>query len=195
MRCSRGVLAAIALWSLWQSPSAEVLPSAASRVDERPLRRPSDLPDDATLEAGGALIGSVLHRRLNVFDETIPAEDTTLFRVANRIHIVTRESTLGAQLLFGAGDRFDARLLQESERILRSKPYLRDARIRPVGYHDGVDLRVGLLALRARCRFVASSGDVAKGSRDRWGESFIARLIAGWWDSLPQSRRYRVGLG
>ncbi|MEO6744800.1 MAG: BamA/TamA family outer membrane protein [Caldimonas sp.] len=102
------------------------------------MSRASDLPDDATLEAGGALIGSVLHRRLNVFDETIPAEDTTLFRVANRIHIVTRESTLGAQLLFGAGDRFDARLLQESERILRSKPYLRDARIRPVGYHDGV---------------------------------------------------------
>jgi hypothetical protein len=41
-------------------------------------------------------------------------------------------------MLFRSGDRYDTRLLRESERILRAHPYLRDARIRPVAYRDGV---------------------------------------------------------
>ena len=118
--------------------AAQLLPSVRSRVDEAQIQRPADLPEDAALEASGAIIGQVRHVRLNVFDTTIPAEDTALFRLANRIHIVTRESVLGAQLLFQSGDRYDARLLRESERILRGDAYLRDARISPVTYRDGV---------------------------------------------------------
>ena len=138
MAWSRKALAATILWSLWQSSLADIVPSVRSRADERVFPRAADVPDDATLEASGAVVGSVRHVRQNVFDPTLPAEDTTLFRLANRIHIVTRESTLGAQLLFAAGDRYDGRLLQESERILRGRPYLRDARIRPVRLRDGV---------------------------------------------------------
>ena len=124
--------------------AADVLPSVRSRFDEREPPRPAGVPDDAALEASGAVIGAVRQARLNVFDTTIPEEDTVLFRFANRLHIVSRESTVAAQLLFAPGDRYDARLLQESERILRTRPYLHDARIRPVAYHDGVvDIEVG----------------------------------------------------
>ena len=95
------------------------------------------------LQGSGAVIGEVRIVRVNVFDPTIEAENTALFRLANRIHVVSRESTVAAQLLFRSGDRYDARLVKESERTLRSREYLRDAHILPVAYHDGiVDIEV-----------------------------------------------------
>ena len=126
------------------SHAADVLPSARSRFDPSEPPRAPGVPDDAQLEANGAVIGEVRYGRINVFDRSIAEEDVLLFRLANRLHIVTRESTLRAQLLFKPGDRFDARLLQESERNLRGNAYLRDARLRPVAYRDGiVDIEIG----------------------------------------------------
>ena len=133
----RAVAACLALTSLLPA-FADVLPPLRSRAEERPVTRPAGVPDDAALQAAGAVIGEVRLVRGNVFDPTIPAEDTDLLRLANRIHIVSRESTVSAQLLFRSGDRYDARLLKESERVLRAHEYLRDARIVPVAYHDGV---------------------------------------------------------
>ncbi|MCP6768996.1 hypothetical protein NL529_29545, partial [Klebsiella pneumoniae] len=81
--------------------------------------------------------------RHNVFYLGIPEEDTALFRFANWLHVQTREHILTSQLLFKPGDLYDIRVLQESERLLRANRFLRDARIVPVGYHDGiVDLEV-----------------------------------------------------
>jgi len=117
---------------------ADILPSVRSRAELPAFPRSPGVPDDAALEASGAVVGTVRHVRLNVFDTTIPAEDTALFRFANRIHIVSRESTLGTQLLFRSGERYEGRLLEESERVLRSKSYLGDAHIRPVNYRDGL---------------------------------------------------------
>jgi hypothetical protein len=120
-----------------------ILPSVRSRDRPPAADRPPEVPDDATLEAAGAVIGTIRIERLNVFDTRVPEEDTVLFRSANRLRIVTRESTIGSQLLFGSGDRYDARLLRESERLLRTRRYLRDARIRPVALHDNVvDLEI-----------------------------------------------------
>jgi hypothetical protein len=120
-----------------------ILPSVRSRDRPPAAERPPEVPDDATLEAAGAVIGTIRLERLNVFDTRVPEEDTVLFRFANRLRIVTRESTIGSQLLFGSGDRYDARLLRESERLLRTRRYLRDARIRPVALHDNVvDLEI-----------------------------------------------------
>ncbi|HET9207261.1 MAG TPA: hypothetical protein VFO28_13545, partial [Burkholderiaceae bacterium] len=120
-----------------------VLPSVRSRDRPPSSERPPEVPDDATLEAAGALIGTIRLNRLNVFDTAAPEEDTVLFHTANRLHIVTRESTIGSQLLFQSGDRYDPRLLRESERLLRTRTYLRDAHIRPVAVHDNVvDLEI-----------------------------------------------------
>ncbi len=115
-----------------------LLPKLGSRAVPEDGARPEQVPDDATLEAAGARIGSVRLDRQNVFDLSRPEEDTTLFRVANWLHIRTREQTVATQLLFRPGDLYDARLLQESERLLRGNAFLRDARIRPVAWHDGV---------------------------------------------------------
>jgi len=89
------------------------------------------------------VIGEVRLVRVNVFDPTIPDENIALFRFINRIHILSRESTIATQLLFRPGDRYEASAIRESERRLRSNGYLADALIRPVAYADGkVDLEV-----------------------------------------------------
>ncbi len=82
-------------------------------------------------------IGSVTLVRLDIFDTRIPDEDKALYRLANALHIQTRASTIRQLLLFKPGDPYDARLLQESERLLRSTGYLRDATIRPLACPDG----------------------------------------------------------
>jgi len=143
--CHRALLAG-AVWAGLSSTgpvAADVLPPLSSRAEEPHFTRPAGVPADDVLQDSGAVIGEVRFVRINVFDPTIEAEDTSLFRLANRIHIVTRESTVAAQLLFRSGDRYDPRLLKETERVLRSRDYLRDAHILPVAYHDGtVDIEV-----------------------------------------------------
>lgn len=115
-----------------------LLPSLGSRAPKFTTGRPADLPDDARLVAAGARIGTVRVRPREIFDTTIPEENTALFRLANRLHIRTRESTIATQVLFKDGDAYDPRLLAETERLLRDTRYLHDARVVPVAYHDGV---------------------------------------------------------
>ncbi|HZD54678.1 MAG TPA: hypothetical protein VE080_00350 [Candidatus Aquicultoraceae bacterium] len=101
------------------------------------------LPSDAELVARGTVIGEILVRNENIFDIADPKEDNRLFRLANRLHAKTRPWVIRGQLLFRSGDPYDPRLLEESERILRSNNYLYDARIRPVAFGDGrVDVEV-----------------------------------------------------
>lgn len=82
-------------------------------------------------------IGSIQLVRLDVFNTRIPEEDKALFRLANWLHIQTRESTLQQLLLFKTGDAYDPRVLQESERVLRSSGYLGSAHIRTLACPGG----------------------------------------------------------
>src|SRR3990172_3961050 len=82
------------------------------------------VPNDAELAALGATIGEIRIIPENIFDIADPREDNWLFRLANRLHIRTKPHVISHQLLFRPGDRYDRRLLDESERILRSNRYL-----------------------------------------------------------------------
>ncbi len=66
-----------------------------------------------------------------IFDTTDPAEDHPLFRWANRLHAPTRSHTIREAILFREGEPVSVSALLESERILRAKPYLFDARVIP----------------------------------------------------------------
>ena len=111
-----------------------------TRIEEP---RPADVPSDSELEAAGAVIGKVDLDIRNIFDQTDPRETNGLFRLANRLHIRTKRSSIQAQLLFASGDRYRARKLAETERALRLLSYIYDARIVPVHYADGkVDIKV-----------------------------------------------------
>ena len=101
------------------------------------------MPDDAHLEAAGAVIGAILIDIRDIFDEHDEREDTLLYRAADRLHRRTRDSAIQAQLLFASGDAYKARKLAETERKLRLLPYVYDAHVVPVRVHDGkVDIRV-----------------------------------------------------
>jgi outer membrane protein assembly factor BamA len=118
-------------------------PAHANALPETPPPRPPSVPSDAELEATGARIGAIEYRLEDIFDTTDPRENNALYRLANRLHVETRESAIAAQLLVRSGDPYSARLLAESERLLRRQRYLFDARVRPVRFHDGlVDIEV-----------------------------------------------------
>jgi outer membrane protein assembly factor BamA len=123
-------------------------PATAARLTDTEhtrieLPRPAGLPDDAALEAAGAVIGSIDIDIRNIFDENDPREANGLFRLGNHLHLRTKRSTIQAQLLFASGDRYRARKLAETERALRLLTYVYDARVLPVRYADGkVDIKV-----------------------------------------------------
>lgn len=84
------------------------------------------------------LIGEIRVVSGSIFDETDPAESGLLYRLANRLHVRTRDSTILSQLLFASGDPYSEQTIAESERLLRSQRFLSEPEIRPVAWHDGV---------------------------------------------------------
>jgi outer membrane protein assembly factor BamA len=115
-----------------------VLPSLKSRAPRVEEQRPSGLPSDAELVRLGARIGEIRFDARKLFDAEAADDDTSLARLANRLHITTRQATIQDQLLFKSGDPYDPSRIEESARILRDTRYLRDAQIRPVAFHEGV---------------------------------------------------------
>jgi hypothetical protein len=117
--------------------------AVAAEAAAVPAVATASLPGDAELEARGARIGSVTIRILQIFDPEKPGERKALFRLADKWHIDTRESTVEAQLLFRPGDPYSRRVLDETERNLRTLRFILEPEIRVVAYHDGlVDLEV-----------------------------------------------------
>lgn len=98
------------------------------------------LPTVAELESRGARLGRILVRVYDIFDESDPKENTALYRLANRLHITTKERAILAQLTFRPGEPVSASQLRESARILRDRRYLYDAIVRPVRYDASANI-------------------------------------------------------
>jgi outer membrane protein assembly factor BamA len=99
--------------------------------------------DDEPAEVEGERIGSITVRVRDIFDVTRPGENKAVYRLANRLHVDTREDALRAQLLFAEGDPYSRRVIDETERALRKLRYVHEPHIRVLGRHDGVvDLEV-----------------------------------------------------
>jgi hypothetical protein len=103
-----------------------------------PICAAQPAPSFAELEAQGALIGAVRIDSRDIFDLDDPKESNALFRLANRLHATTRPSVIARDVLFKPGERVSVRLIDETERLLRSNRYLHEVRIRPLNYRDGV---------------------------------------------------------
>ncbi len=133
---------------MWKGPNRERRPLAGllalGILSSLPiLGEEAPRPTAAEVEASGATIGQVTFRRGNIFDPSQPEENRRLFRLANRLHRVTRADVIEDLLLFRPGDPFSAQKVAESERLLRATHYFYDPEIRIVGVADGkVDLEV-----------------------------------------------------
>jgi len=108
---------------------------AAMAQDSPPAER---VPSFAELEAAGARIGEIRVLTQDIFDLDDPEENNWLFRLANKLHIVTRPEVIRRLLLFDEGDPVSAQVMEETERLLRAKHYLYEVSIQPVSYRDGV---------------------------------------------------------
>ena len=73
-----------------------------------------------------------------VRQEIFLQEANLLSTYSNKWHKLTSESVIRDVLLFRAGDSVNARVLAETERVLRAKSYLYDARVIPRRVCDGV---------------------------------------------------------
>lgn len=114
------------------------------RPEDMPALLPRAAPDSrsapsfAELEASGAVIGAIRIDTHDIFDLDDPKENNALFRLANQLHVTTRPSVIARDVLFKPGERVSVKLIDETERLLRSNRYLHDVQIRPVNYRDGV---------------------------------------------------------
>jgi len=122
----------------------------------------AQVPDAAVLEAEGARIGRIQVHASDIFNAQEPGENFFLFRLANRLHRITREEVILRTLLLRPGDLYSRREVAESERLLRARHYFYDATIRVVGY-DGqtVDLEVDtrdIWSLKSGLSFHRSGG-------------------------------------
>jgi len=120
-----------------------------------------------SLEESGAVIGGVEISIRDVFDLSRPGEDHFVARTANVIHIESRRVTVLRDLLFRVGETVDARLVRETERSLRSRSYIREARIDPVRGSDGTLVARVVVddawSLKGGARFRYQGGDIEWG--------------------------------
>jgi hypothetical protein len=101
----------------------------------------SSSPDAESVEGSKTqkgIVGEIKLRKLNVFDLSNEEENNWLYRLANRLHIVTKDRVIRGQLLFEPGEQYDGRLIEETERILRQNRYLYDASIETTLRENGV---------------------------------------------------------
>ena len=99
----------------------------------------------AQLQAAGATIRAIYFTVDNVFDPSNPDEDKKLYRWANSVHVLTRDSVIADILLIAPGDPFITRLLDESARALRARGFIAEASVEPGAYDaatNSVDINV-----------------------------------------------------
>ena len=86
------------------------------------------------------LISEIFVDNKSVFDVGDPSLDSRFnwaYRLANRMHVRTRETVIRRELLFRVGDCYDPEMLEDSERILRNSSFIADADVFGVKQPDG----------------------------------------------------------
>lgn len=105
--------------------------------------RAQEVPAATPEIPAGTVIGSIEIQNDNIFDLSDPKENKLLYRLANKLHIRTKPKVIRSQLLFGSGDPYSERLVEETERLLRSNRYLIEADVTATRVENGVvDLKV-----------------------------------------------------
>lgn len=92
-----------------------------------PLRAEDCSPDDGGLE--GLPILEVTIDNRDIFDLEQEDQNLWIHRWANKLHIKTRKKTIEEQLLFDPQLGYEQQLIEETERLLRSRSYIHDAEI------------------------------------------------------------------
>lgn len=102
---------------------------------ERPIEQEptKEIKNEGEAWYNGKIIQDIYIKKLDVFGTSIVdtnwINDSGLVQFGNKVHIKTRDFIIRNNLLFKKGDKASAFVLNESERILRSRSHIKDARI------------------------------------------------------------------
>lgn len=95
--------------------------------------------DSAKVCAHGRISSVIIHNH-SIFDIDEAADRghvPWIYRVANAIHMKTKESFIRREILFKKGDCYEPLLLEESGRLLRQYPFIASAEVSAVDLPDG----------------------------------------------------------
>ena len=100
----------------------------------------------------GKIIRNITIETLDPFGFSVTDEKKLpkrkLENFGNSVHIKTKEITIRNIMLFKKNDKLDAKLLLESERLIRSQRYIREVKIVPVDIpknKDSIDIKIRVL--------------------------------------------------
>ena len=77
------------------------------------------------------VVGQITLSVDNIFDLSKKEENKKFHRYANKWHISSKERIIARELLFAEGDKYDTRLIQETERLIRAKAFIKEVNIYP----------------------------------------------------------------
>jgi len=123
------------LWFLSVLASADVLaaqdlqPSSLTRKPQQTCTLIPWTPEDST---AGLHVNGIQINAGDLFNDQRRSESRIIHSAANALHIATRNKTILQALPFRQGDVLAEDSLEEAERVLRSRRYLRSASVVPV---------------------------------------------------------------
>ena len=101
-----------------------------SKADSLPSSKKTYRNSTAAL---GKIVGKISIEKLDIFgpsvDDTLHDATSGIARFANKLHMQTRNNVLRNRLLLRRGDIIGEGDLLDNERLIRSLPYIRDARL------------------------------------------------------------------
>jgi hypothetical protein len=138
----------------------------------QPLTRLSAQTDGSPLT-----IDTIIIENGNVFDQADAAPDWVA-RLANRLHMRTRQWVIRRRLLLNRGDPFDRARMEESERSLRTLGVFRSVRVDTVRAEPGRKLAIRAVtsdgwSTQPQASFTSVGGDKT------WGVGFTERNFLG----------------
>ncbi|HZF30803.1 MAG TPA: BamA/TamA family outer membrane protein [Gammaproteobacteria bacterium] len=180
MRLSASTVWSAALFSAaFLADGAARAQDAAEPAADSAAEAVAAMPTRAELESRGTTIRAITVIVDNVFDPSNPKENKRLYRWANKIHIPTHDNVVQNLLLFDVGDRFEGRLLDETARTLRERPYLSAAVVEPRNYDpltNSVEIEV---RVRDSWTFAPEIKFSRTGGANKWGVGFADNNVFG----------------
>lgn len=143
--------------------------------------------------AGCGAVEEVEIVRRPIFEERDGRPLSWPYRLANRLHVRTRDHVVRRELLFARGDCAGAEALAQTERNLRAAGFLRDARVETAAAGSGrpgaVDVRV---STHDRWSTVPSLRFAQVGGRRLWTVGIAERNLFGGGQHVEVQRRADV---
>ncbi len=135
----------------------------------------------AEVPAGDYLSGRPIlrieYQQSNIFDTSDPSTSSWPYRLANALHVTSREAFIRSMILFSEGEPWDPVIAAESARILRSLGFLNPVFIEARPESEGV-----VVSIRTHDQWTLQLGAKfgIQGSRKNYSVKFEEENFLGW---------------